>query len=268
MPELTPEQQAAGVFLDASGNLTNPDGTPLANLGMGRGGGPSPDSGAGPLFFPHGSGDVPAAPEGVLQNIVQQFGNAPSGNFEQPFWSDVTPAGDTTGTQTIYQWNNAADPRVDAWYAEHPADPAITGQDPVSMMQQMMQDIPNAGQGSSLGRAAPGSRFNPQYLGGGGDNPSTNNWHLLPYPYNRPGYIMRNGIVIDTNDPAYRAGYPAGFGGGMYLNDAGQNSPVTGVYSPHMGPHNGYPASYGYRGINYGWPGALWGWGGGNWDMG
>jgi hypothetical protein len=77
--------------------------------------------------------------------------------------------------------------------------------------------------------------------------------------------IMRNGIVIDTNSASYKEGYPDGFHG--RLNDAGQNSPVNGVYSPHLGAKEGYPASYGFRGLNYGWPGALWGWSGGNWDL-
>ncbi len=270
MAELTPEMQANGIFQDASGNLVWPDGTP-AQGGSGIlgaiGAMSSPDTtaaAAGPLSFQHGTGDIPALGEGYTsQNIVEQFGNAPSGDLEQPFWSDVTPAGDTTGVQTIYRWNNAPDPRVDAWYAEHPTD--ATGPGVIVQMEQMLQDIPNAGQGSSLGRAAPGSRFNPQFTGGGADKPSTNNWRLLPYPYNQPGYILRNGIVINTLGSSYKEGYPEGFHG--RLSDSGQNSPVTGVYSPHLGPTNGYPASYGFRGSNYGWPGALWGWGGGGWDM-
>src|SRR5580765_482913 len=212
--------QANGIFQDASGNLVWPDGTPAMGgsgiLGA-IGAMSSPDTtaaAAGPLSFQHGTGDIPALGEGYTsQNIVEQFGNAPSGDLENPFWSDVTPGGDTTGVQTIYHWNNAPDPRVDAWYAEHPADPAGPGV--IAQMQQMLQDIPDAGRQSSLGGAgtlhrgaiseflknggdpAEASKQHARFYGGGEDNPSTDNWRLLPYPYNRPGYIMRNGIVIN-----------------------------------------------------------------------
>lgn len=37
--------------------------------------------------------------------------------------------------------------------------------------------------------------------------PSTNNWRLLG---RGPGFIMRNGFVINTQDPSARYGYPAG----------------------------------------------------------
>lgn len=290
MAELTPEMQANGIFQDAAGNLMWPDGTPaLGGSGLLGAIGAMPDSNAteasGAMSFNHGTGDVPALGAGYTsQNIVEQFGKAPSGDLEQPFWSDVTPGGDTTGVQTIYHWNNAPDPRVDEWYAEHPADPSVTGQDPVSWMTQMLHEIPDAGKGTSMGQAgtlhrqaintflknggdpAEAGNQHATFYGGGEDNPSTDNWRLLPPPYNQPGYAMRNGIVINTRSPSFAAGYPDGFMG--RVNDAGQNSPVTGVYSPHTGPYAGYPASYGFRGMNYGWPGALWGWTGQNWDMG
>lgn len=119
--------------------------------------------------------------------------------------------------------------------------------------------IDNTGMPINRGPTLPHGSGN-KWTWGGGDSPSTNNWRLLPSPYNVPGYILRNGFVIDTNSPSFTAGYPHGFMG-VDLGGSNQNSPVTGVYSPHLGPMNGAPASFGIGGLHWGWPGALWGWG-------
>src|SRR5262249_37658681 len=56
------------------------------------------------------------------------------------------------------------------------------------------------GGGGGPARAPLGGNVPHQFMAGS-NLPSTNNWMLLPPPYNKPGYAMRNGHIID-NSPA------------------------------------------------------------------
>lgn len=81
-----------------------------------------------------------------------------------------------------------------------------------------------------------------------GENlPSTNNWRLLG---RGPGYIMRNGNIINTLDPATQAGLPLGWD--TSFSTSGENM-VSGLHRYVPGPaalagRNAYGAYY--------WPGA------------
>jgi hypothetical protein len=82
---------------------------------------------------------------------------------------------------------------------------------------------------------------------------STNNWRLLPSEYRRPGYIMRNGRIIDTNSPTMFG--PLGSGS---LGDAGP------APSWRSGAGAGVPSAYSPGSTAYGvtgWPGQMGGWG-------
>src|SRR5262245_491935 len=101
---------------------------------------------------------------------------------------------------------------------------------PFAQVQGLMKAFPNIGQGSPLGgfytlqdvfdrraanqplgpgmagRAGSGGTWSPMsgtatphQFQAGQDQPSTDNWMLLPPPYNQPGYIMRNGHIIDNS---------------------------------------------------------------------
>jgi hypothetical protein len=79
----------------------------------------------------------------------------------------------------------------------------------------------------------------------GSSMPSTNNWRLLPPNYRRPGFIMRNGQIINTNSPTMYG--PLGSGS---LGDEGT---APGWRS---GAAAGYPSAYSPGGTGY----AVWGW--------
>ena len=85
----------------------------------------------------------------------------------------------------------------------------------------------------------------------GQDEPSTNNWMLLPPPYRQAGNLMRNGWLL-SNSPSDR-----GFAHGM--NPQGGVSAEMGNIVPHIGFGTGYPTglpnAYEYS-HSVGWPGS------------
>ncbi len=85
-------------------------------------------------------------------------------------------------------------------------------------------------------------------------NTSTDNWRLLPAPYNNPGYKMRNGRIINTYSPGYRMGLPAE---GAYTASFGSGDNTTVVFG-HGGAGHGYPTSVGSGAVRaYYWPGQI-----------
>lgn len=173
----------------------------------------------------------------------------------------------------ISSYSFPGDPRVNAFYAGLPLD-SYTGMDTAQVntvggasdaMQQMMAAIPDAGRGSPLGGATTfmqhyGPDNVPAAVHEGAALPTTNNWQLLPPPYNRPGFQMRNGHIIDTRSAGYKAGYAAYMDPNGFHPGEGSNSSVSGVYSPHISVA-GYPAGFGLQGQHFGWPGQIEEWG-------
>lgn len=88
----------------------------------------------------------------------------------------------------------------------------------------------------------------PDVFQSGSGMPSTNNWRLIPG--GRPGLVMRNGRIIDTNDPEGMYG-PHGMGefGGGYLNPRWRSGSGLGVPAAY--------ASGSIAGTVFGWPGQL-----------
>lgn len=155
-----------------------------------------------------------------------------------------------------------SDPRVDAFYQSNPG----------ASMVDLMKALPDAGSGTPLGgigtlhNAAIRNNIeaggtndpsvqSPFYVGQ--DLPSTNNWRLLPPPYNQPGYIMRNGIIISTSSMKTDRGFWAGG------NPQGGVSAEHGNVVPYIGfgtgARFGYPGWFapGYAPQSVGWPGSI-----------
>jgi hypothetical protein len=93
----------------------------------------------------------------------------------------------------------------------------------------------------------------PEFLAAGSDMPSTNNYRLLPPGYNRPGFQMRNGRIIDTNSPGFKVGLQA--------QNVWRPEGFSGVTTPFY--HTaGYPGGFGIvPHAYYGWPGDVDAWG-------
>jgi hypothetical protein len=82
--------------------------------------------------------------------------------------------------------------------------------------------------------------------------PSTDNWRILPPPYNTPNYMMRNGHIIDRT--IAKMGVPAS---GAFVGNLADNS-NTGVIFGRGGPGKGYPVSMGSSTQRaYYWPGQI-----------
>ena len=85
--------------------------------------------------------------------------------------------------------------------------------------------------------------------------PSTNNWRLLGMG---PGWIMRNGALIDTNSAGGQAGGPAAWGAN---NSLSAEHSIAGRGSTALGAGQGYgvpnmmQAGAGHP-VSWGWPGA------------
>lgn len=124
-------------------------------------------------------------------------------------------------------------PAINAFYANMGDD--LKYASPMQQMDAMMEAVRSTGgAGTALGGAytqqdaydhLPGGILSSQpelnYMGQpwgypGSNTPgafavnqekwSTNNWRLLPPPYQRPGVVMRNGIIIDTTLRNYTRG--------------------------------------------------------------
>ena len=82
----------------------------------------------------------------------------------------------------------------------------------------------------------------------GSGMPSTNNWRLLPG--GQPGFVMRNGRIIDVNDAEGMYGpYGRGEFGGRYGNPRWRSGSALGVPAAH--------AFGSIAGTIFGWPGQL-----------
>lgn len=134
-------------------------------------------------------------------------------------------------------------------------------------LQPERQFDPQLGQFDRYDRSA-GQRRPPQSSAGPGgstpwsfqfmqDQPSTNNWRLMPPQWRHPGFIMRNGIPINTDPsaPEYAPGVPVFGSGGT---DA---APTRNIL--HSGASRGFPSIAAFGGPASGlWPGQLiGGWG-------
>jgi hypothetical protein len=94
----------------------------------------------------------------------------------------------------------------------------------------------------------------PQLMNSGQEQPSTNNWRLLDQG---PGWIMRNGYLINTKDPTVASG----FGIGANMGGAsGENWPWSFPRRTAIGTGStfGFP-NFETQGRTMGWPGGV-GW--------
>jgi hypothetical protein len=166
---------------------------------------------------------------------------------------------------SIGSYKFPSDPRVDAYWARQEEAgninldamqniPEASGR----VMQGLLDAIPDAGRGTALGGANSfqktlGPEHVPEPISAGSNLPSTNNWMLMPPPYNRPGFMMRNGRIIDTNSPGYKVGLQA--------QNTWRPENVAGVSAPFL--HTaGYPTGFGQAPYQYyGWPGQIEPWG-------
>src|SRR5262245_46324703 len=123
-----------------------------------------------------------------------------------------------------------------------------------SRQQQQQQPMPPAGGasagGTGLAQNAPwGSRgpgeATPQAFQFMQDQPSTNNWRLMPPQFRQPGYIMRNGIPINT----LGSDYAPGLG---FTSSGGTDAPPTRIL---LRPGEGFPALV-WPGTGF-WPGQV-----------
>ena len=288
MAELTPEQQAAGIFVDASGNLTNPDGTPVMNLGMGAPvqqvqppPPPTPSGGdltqrmidAGATFFdqsgiPTRPDGTPALyenrPEGVLEAIRRGGAGSDPSNVDSAygygFGPGYTPtARDYPSDRTPLAppiWTGASSgPMTSAGVPEQ------SGLPPGALDYSSGAPWPTNWQDFVSGdRSSGGGFFTAADWFGGADRipgaftldanlPSTNNWRLIPG--GRPGMIVRNGFLIDMLDANSMFG-PQGLGSMGYSPPGWRSGAGAGV-----------PVAYAASPVSanvLGWPGQQSGW--------
>ena len=241
MPELTPELLALGATGFSGDIPIGPDGTPVLRQNQ-----------AAPEPVPQGNP--------VLEQIIAQqglvAGEAPGGGPSAspdpigygygPFYaasSQDYPENRTPLAPPVWNLGMGGEPPPGAMNWEEPgswekfhtpkdqstgggfytADDVFTGQIPLNYQQ-------------------------------GAASPSTNNYRLLPPPYNTPQYIMRNGYIIDR--------FASGAGGLRGPGSAEAGSWIMQHTSPFwsMGSSvtTGWPAGVSYgHGLSFaGWPGA------------
>ena len=108
------------------------------------------------------------------------------------------------------------------------------------------RDVPHETGGGATYRQ--GATPVPSIGGYGQQLPSTNNWRLLGHG---PGWIMRNGFLINTRDPGVRFGSPAGADVMGVIGEGGM-----GVISRSaVGTGGWFGAPNTWRGLS-GWPGS------------
>ncbi len=90
----------------------------------------------------------------------------------------------------------------------------------------------------------------PQAFQAGSNLPSTNNYRILPPDFRQPGYIMRNGQIIDMNGPTMHG--PWGTSDSMsgdapsWRSGAGVGYPVAFARSPIDTAISGWPGAFGF----------------------
>lgn len=204
-------------FRDASGVLVDETGMPVQQTVMQAMDPP-------PSFFdthPH------------VKEVYDQLVN------EGPRGRPLTPEEIASGNAESMWWDPAA--FMDALAKRAPEAFQITKGDfesPLAYMGDIPAEQPNTGGLFTIDqiydRAMGGAlSSNPMHVPGGNtptimqyghDRPSTNNWQLLPPGWNMPGYIFRNGMLIDTGlgGDAARFGHP--WGGNTSLGTNAENS--------------------------------------------
>lgn len=99
--------------------------------------------------------------------------------------------------------------------------------------------------------APPGGNV-PHNMQEGANLPSTNNWQLLPPPYNTPQYLMRNGRIIDLLQSQIDTGQKNVMGA---ETQADRNRPGYSVFG-----RSPFVQSWSFGGAASGWPGQPGGW--------
>lgn len=233
MAELTPEMQAAGIFLDANGIPTLPDGSPALRQNQ------------PPSDIPQGDTSAPLLAEIARQAAASNVGAA------EPAPDTQTVNGEVFGPDPLaynfgpYYGESAQN------YPENRVPNMGMGMDweqPGSWEQFHNPRDRSTGGGFFTAQDVFGADKVPNAFQEGAASPSTNNWRLLPPPYNSPRYIMRNGRIIDLRatdmhgPPVPAEGFGNNYGGPLWNTGAGAGL--------------GFPAAYNRGYTNFaGWPG-------------
>jgi hypothetical protein len=221
MPELAQWMIDGGAtFFDAAGNPTRPDGTPVQQV-----------SGLlGELAAPR--------PQGPPQNLEINTEN-PLGYAFGPGYapSNFDSVDSTPLAPTIWNLGQDAPPDEATQYLDYShGDPF-----PANWEDYKSTDRSTAG-----GFFTAGELFGadlPAQFQSGSEMPSTNNWRLLPT--GKPGYIMRNGQIINLNStqmwgPAGEP-YSMDWYGGRWRSGAGAGVPAAYAAGPTAPNIVGWP---------------------------
>jgi hypothetical protein len=228
---------AGATFLDANGVPTRPDGTPVQQFSRGGGLMEEMAKPANPL-------SQPGPPQIMEANTENPLGYAFGPGYAPSNLDSVDP---TPLAPTIWNMGQEAPPDNATEYLDYSHGDSA----PANWKDYKSTDRSTAGGFFTAGELF-GANL-PMAFQSGSDLPSTNNWRLLPM--GKPGYIMRNGQIINLNSDTMWGphGEPGmdGFvlpGGSRWRSGAGA----------------GVPAAYAVGSVAgniIGWPGQLAPWG-------
>jgi hypothetical protein len=225
MPELAQWMIDGGAtFFDAAGNPTRPDGTPVQQGLLGE------------LATQAAPRAQPGPPQNLEINTENPLGYAFGPGYAP---SNLDSVDSTPLAPTIWNLGQEAPPDNATQYLDYShGDPF-----PANWEDYKSTDRSTAGgfftAGELYGADLPGQ------FGRGRDAPSTNNWRLLPT--GKPGYIMRNGNIINLNSTQLYGPY-----GPVPTNQEGSPPWKSGINAGSPVAH-----AWGHGNQMIGWPGQL-----------